>query len=323
MDFDERTLVKEIGTVVINLKKEIDKDRGEMNSLKNQCIDTLEKAEKLVQKDVQSGNLEGIEKKIDGMRDGFLEVIMNHEAETTKRLEELSKQIEALQNKTVGSMVKDTIKDVVKNLSETFTSFKEKVSNSFASMKEAVKGGFDKIKENVKEFKEKSRSDADLFKENMQTVKGFRRELRIFDDDKTLVPYDTKKEIVEDLYNKVLAERIEVAKLEPQTAIGKFLNRHVKDDLAILDLTVSATKGACECLDSLAEGAKTCAKGVANAFVSVKEGIEKAISNVEDFCVETTYKGLSKITEKCEEYLAKENPEVEVEMSDKEDFEKE
>ena len=306
MNLEEKNLVLEIGVVATALRKEVADITNEMNSLRELVNETVDKADEYVKADINKGNIDNIDGRLADMKNGFIGVIDDHYADINKRLDVLASQIESLQNRSLSQMISQDIKTIVNNLSEKFVAFREKVTETFKQIKESVISGFDKVKENAKDFVNNVKDDIDNYDietSDMEILKEHKKDITSLDFKN--ISFDRRKELLTEAMDTLKKDKESLMEKSDKTIIGKVLNVSVTHRINSIDRTLNGLQKSFDICDAISLKAKECAKGITDGFKSITTGISDRITDFKDFCVQSTYDGLSKIMGKCEDYLSK------------------
>lgn len=157
LNSSEQALLHDVRDEVSRDKETIRQFQGELDEIKQTITNEIENTSSQVSQDL-SGNtdLSDILVRIDGIEDRLGAYLDIREGRMMQSFEEMQERINALQNRTLGSMIGQSVRDTASHtlsaLSNSVSAARNTISNTFDGFRETVGDAFYGIKENVKDF---------------------------------------------------------------------------------------------------------------------------------------------------------------------------
>lgn len=260
----------------------------------------------------QEENINKINKNLSVTKEKINDLISTKESDVSQQISELMARITALQNRTLGTQIKDEVRSSVKNITDTakltITQSSEKFKEFFKSVRDFSNRAIDKLKENaehvvevVKDYRNSLKTYKDT-KNNEYHHAHDDEEKRINDRSLSYLAADRTKELenLQEKYNNAvgfekLIYKLSINKLEESLDLIEFREKDSQSAYASCQSMDAFEK---KCIEKISD----LANDIRYTTIAIKEDLKKSSNELRDKAVLSAIEKLEKVSSKVKSY---------------------
>lgn len=260
----------------------------------------------------QEENINKINENLSVTKEKINDLISTKESDVSQQISELMARITALQNRTLGTQIKDEIRSNVNSITDvaklTITQASEKFKEFFKSVRYFSNKAIDKLKENaehvvevVKDYRNSLKTYKDT-KNNEYHRSHDDEEKRINDRSLSYLAADRTKELenLQEKYNNAvgfekLIYKLSINKLEESLDIIEFREKDSQSSYAIYQSMDAFEK---KCIEKISD----LANDIRYTTIAIKEDLKKSSNELRDKTVLSAIEKLEKVSSKVKSY---------------------